>query len=745
MIAGLLLLVAQDGLIELERPTARQPDDGTFARALTTAWASGRECVTSFYGQGRASWTLDLPEEREGTLWLRYASTTQVRLPFGWGELEEAELEEALLPASGSTSGKYAWAWAALDTRTLSAGNHSFTLGAAPLRLDCALFGGAERPTFLDPAPTPVLTEREVELLAVPLSASSPSWLAPFAGLEPPTWYDQTRMCLHTRLGPPWVEREAFTRAEGDLASIGTRSYVRHLRTRGEGQWWPSQAGAVAPWGGGSLVQDMVARASGEGLRLLAYYRHLEDVELAASHPDWRCLDDLGRPVAGRNGDPRVCLGSPYLDRLEARLLELAELGVDGVYFDEDHMPREGCWCRSCAAGFRLYTGLDLPPRRDREDPRYRRLLEYGSVTMERSFARLRRRLNGEYPGLAILIGSNRAPDPLEGFGSDRLWRLADGVKTEYGKGHGHVLRAYLRRHPELEAPHRRAWLALGWAFSRDAAEGRPPHVWCNAITDPRMAQAAAAAIIVHGGVANLDVKEARLPDAETFGAAVVLGNTLSDGLAGARPERWAAVHWPGALREDLAGEDEAYRRVAAPLGEAFESLLTTRLPAGVVTDSLLAEGALDGYAVLLLPAPGALDEAQLASVKAFVARGGEVVRYGEGAWPGLTTPPPPWSVVGGPVGMQVVAHRLPGGGRVVALTNDPAWVYTEPRVNKAGRALQLPPGVDVPPEPCAGAALHVPEGTGRVTELVTGSELLLKDGVVQIPTFTYAALLHLQ
>ncbi|MED6334465.1 MAG: hypothetical protein VYE81_03635 [Planctomycetota bacterium] len=745
MIATLLLLAAQDGLIELERPAARRPEDGTFARAHPSPWASGRECVTAFYGQGRASWTLTLNGERGGTLWLRYASTTEVRLPFGWGNLEEAELEEVLLPATGSTSGKYAWGWAALDTRTLGEGRHPFTLGAAPLRLDCALFGGPERPTFLDPESSPALTEREAELLAGPLSASSPSWLVPFRGLEPPEWYDATRLCLHTRLGPPWVERDAFIRAEEGLASIGARSYVRHLRTRGEGQWWPSQAGITAPWGAGPLARDMVARAGEYGLRLVAYYRHLEDVELASTHPDWCCRDDLGRPMIGRNGDPRVCLGSLYLDRLEARLLELAELGVDGVYFDEDHMPADGCWCRSCAAGFRLHAGLDLPPRRDREDPRYRRLLEYGSVVMERSFARLRRRLDDEHPDLAILIGSNRAPDPLEGFASDRLWRLADGVKTEYGKGHGHALRAYLRRHPELEAPHRRVWLALGWTFSRDAAEGRPPHVWCNGVEDPRMARAAAAAVIVHGGVANLDVKEARLPDEETFGAAVRLGNSLSDGLAGARPERWAGVHWPGALREHLVDEDEAYRRIAAPLGAAFDSLLSARLPVGVVTDSLLAEGDLDGYAVLFLPAAGSLDPVQRASVEAFLSRGGEVLRYEGGAWPEPTASPPSWSVAGGPEGMQVVAHRLPGGGRALAITNDPGWVYTDQRANKAGRALQLPPGVDVPPEPCEGVVLHVPEGTGGVLELVTGTELPVEGGVVRVPAFTYAALLHLR
>lgn len=735
LLAALLLPLAQDPVLELDDPAARRPDDGSFARAVDARWASGRRCVVRFYGQGRASWTLDLDQAREGTLWLRYASSTDVTLPFGWGGLE-AELEEQVLPSTGGTSGKYAWGWAPLDTCTLPAGSHAFTLGAAPLRLDCVAFAPA-RPTHLDPTAVPALSEEEAALLATPLVPASPPWLADFAGLEPPAWYAGTRLCLHTRFGPPWVPREGFDTVAERFASLGARSFVRHVRTRGEGQWWPSQAGVSAPWGEGTLVADMIARAHAEGQRFIGYYRHLEDVALAESHPDWRCLDDLGRPIQGRNGDPRVCLNSPYLDQLEARLLELCALGVDGIYFDEDHMPRDGCWCASCAAGFQAFAGLDLPARRDREDPRYRRLLEFGALSMERAFARLHRTLRAEHPDVALLIGSNRAPDPLDAFGSDRLWRIADGVKTEYGKGHGVRLRAH-----GVDLP-RDVWLALGWVFTRDAAEGRPPHVWCNAITDPRMAQAAAAAVIVHGGVANLDIREARVPDAEVFANAVALGNALSDALAGATLERWAAVHWPGALREHLVTEEEVHARIVEPMGIAFASSLWTRWPVGVVTDSLLAEGRLEGYSLLHLPAPDALTEAQRAAVEAFRARGGAVAVPTDEEF--FLQRLPDWRVKGGTPRMHVVAYRAPDGARLLAMTNDPGWVYTERRVDKGGRPLKLPEGVDVPPPPCEHVRVEVPAGTDRVTEVLSGSELPIEDGVVRVPTFQYACVLRLE
>lgn len=738
-------------LVELEAPSARTPDDGTFARATAARWASGRECATAFFGQGRAEWILPVPRAGEGTLWLRYAARSDVALPFGWGGLDEAELEPRELPGTGATSGKHAWGWAALDRISLAAGEQRFTLGAAPLRLDCVVLAGEERPTWLDPAAVRELSAQERARLAGPLSPASPPWLAAFAGLEPPRWYDRTRMCLHTRFGPPWVEREAFRQVAAGFHELGARSYVRHLHTRGEGLWWPSETGPSAPWGTGTLARELVAAAHERDLRLVAYYRHLEDSHLAETQPRWCCRDDLGAVRMGRNGAPRICLNSPYLELLEARLVELAELGVDGVYFDEDHWPRDGCWCEACVRGFEGETGLDMPARVDEEDPRYRRLLEFGAVSMERSFARLHGTLRAVAPDLALLIGSNRAVDPMEHFGSDRLWRIADGVKTEYGKGHGVALRLQLARRPELEAPARDAWLALGWAFARDAAEGRPPHVWANAIPDAEMAQAATAALIAHGCVANLDCKEAELPDLETFGAAVALGNQMSDALAGARPERSVVVHWPGALREQLTGE-EVFARVALPLGVAFEHLLRARRSAGVITDSLLAEGALDGVRALLLPAPEALTPRQRAALADFEQAGGLVVRHRDGwDFTRLDDLDAPWSVTGGTPRMHAVGHVVERAsadgtaarrGLVLALTNDPGWVYTDPRVSRAGRPLTLPPGVDVLPAACDDVVVRVPIGTSEVLDVLRGGPLELVDGRVRVPAFQHAALL---
>lgn len=708
---------ASEIVIEAEAPARRAPEG--FARAHEAAWASNRQCLVAFNGQGECEWDFELTGGGERTLWLRYAAANDVTLTFEWA----GALGQIRLPSTGGYQGREVWGWAPIDRASLDAGTHTITLRAAALRPDCLVVGGEERPTFADPAGAAPLSEEEALRWSEP-PRLRPDWLDEFTDHAPPAWYDETRLCVHTRYGPPWVERDLFTQCADRLHSIGVKSFVRHVRTRGEGQWWPSGAGVSAPWAESDPVRGMVERAHANGQRFIGYYRHLEDVAIAAEHPDWQCRDDLGQPLIGRNGDPRICINSPYFEVLEARLDELAALEVDGIYFDEDHWPREGCWCRFCVAGFEAESGMKMPVRQDESDPRYLRLLEFGAASMERTFARLQRRLEP-----ALLIGSNRAPDLTQVFGSDRLWRIADGVKTEFGKGHG------AWAHHRDDIPARDVWLALGWAFSRDAAEGRPPHVWCNGLTDPRMAEAAAAAVIAHGGVANLDVKEARMPDAEVFAEAVAVGNRMSEALAGARPLPQVLVHWPGAYLARL--EEEERVPVAIAVAEAFEEALRRQWTVGILTDSQLVEGDFGNTRVIVVPAPEALVSEHFGQLEAHEGW----VAFGDEEW---HTFEPEVRVHGGPEDLHAILHQR-GTERVLALVPNPGWIYTGPRVDRAGRPIRLPAGVDLAPPLVSGVTVEVPFGVTEVIEVVSGRSLPIEAGKVRVPDFQSAACLLLR
>ena len=47
---------------------------------------------------------------------------------------------------------------------------------------------------------------------------------------------------------------------------------------------------------------------------------------------------------------------------------------------------------------------------------------------------------------------------------------------------------------------------AVGWTVLRDAADGRPPHIWAPGLPDINHAKAFAASLMTFGCIANMDV-----------------------------------------------------------------------------------------------------------------------------------------------------------------------------------------------------------------------------------------------
>lgn len=758
MLSGLTSLLlasagahAEELVVEAEAPRVRESSERAFAQAHYDRWASGRECLIRFGGEGRCTYTVTVPRSGRWHLWLRYAARSVVSLDAG---LVGCELTRSLVPATGALEGREAWGWVRLLSADLAAGPLDFVLAAAPLRPDClVLTDGAGPPTHAAP-PAPVVHAPEtLALISRELASDRPSWMDDVRGLRPPAWYDRVRASLHTRLSPRWRERETFHTAARALRDIGALAIVRHLRTLGEGAWWPSAVGPVEPWARDEdVATGIIARAHGVGLRLIAYYRHTEDVGVAAEHPDWAARDDSGR-VYTRNGRPLLCWNSPYVEHVETRLLELVERGVDGFYFDEVHQPPTGCWCGACRARFSATTALPHPTTIDDRDPLYRKLLEFNDLTIERAFVRWRRAIRARREDAVLLIGSYRSPDLLDSHTSGRLPRLADGVKTEFEKGLSARTERLLAR-TGFAAPPRAARLALGWSWCRDAAEGRPPHVWIPRLRSTAAAQAAAAGVIAHGGVANLDHPEATIPDGRTFAAALDLGNRAGPALAGLQPTRLVALHHPERALARLAPDDTAaWREVVGPLNGAFETLLRARLPVGLVSDCLLAEGALEGYAFLFLPAPGDLSPQMREAVAGFARRGGRVItnrvewdwcdgtdrlRAGQALLEALGPERHRRSIVvsGGPAALHVVSHGE-GSRQVLALANDFAWVDT-----------LRPRGTSAPRAPVEGVRVLAPAGA-RARELLSGERLRpRRDGnrsIFEVAPFAHLALVEVE
>lgn len=753
-------------LIEAEDYTRRQPDDGSFAVVRDLPNTSGSGALLKFFPRvGRCVYAFKTSQTGLYSGWLRYAVNGRITLPVGLDTKDKTKWKRVRLPATGALEGAGAWKWFRIFRVRLTAGRHQLTLGGGALRPDCLFItqtGKRPTDTLVSRKLRPVRDAKIRRLLARPLEPVHPAWLDGARNYTLPAWYDRWRVCAHTRLSIRYAKRPIFLTAAAKFRSLGFHVFVRHIKSGGEGAWWPSAVGAVLPQAKQhNWAKQIINSAHRQTMRILVYHRHMEDEAMARLHPDWVCRDWRGKPLSSRRGD-YMCFNSPYADYVLKRMQELADLGADGLYYDEVHMPKIGCWCKYCRTRFTRQTGLKHPRKRDARDPVWQKLIDFNNATIERTFLKWRTALHKRHPQLVMLVGSNTFPAMAKRHLTGRLLRISDSVKTEFSLAARPGNNRVFAHSTEFEPPPRDVRMALGWDICRDAADGRPPHVWCHGLLNATSARFATAGMIAHGCIANLDHPENTIPDADTFGPAVAMGNRVSPYFAGLRPLRWAAIHFSERARDhELPDEAAAWRKVLYPVLGSYWTLIRAHRPVGIVTDNQLEEdGALAGYRVLFLPAPDLLTDRMRQAVARFESAGGLVIQQRDDwVWhtrgqqrlrtvaaflkrADAAATASPVQVSGGPKKLHGVAFGSRSQKRItVALSNDFSWVWTG-TLRKASASVRREALRAQPPPRCRGVRV-VFHGVGRprkLFEAVSGKSLSLKsDGnrlEVTLPEF---------
>ncbi|GAB6165946.1 hypothetical protein JCM19992_19460 [Thermostilla marina] len=755
-------------IIEAEQYAQRVPDDGTFAEPFAQGNASAGMGLFKFFpSEGRCEWKITFPEAGTTRLWVRYAAGGSPMLRYRLLDPAGKELSAGRLNVE-PTGDLEVWGWELLGELSHPVGVVRLEVQGAPLRLDCFWLGNSDPPNLEDLMAAQMARVRSH--LEHPIEPIAPDWLTEADEYRLPEWYDSIRVCAHTRLSWSWNRKDPdrFLHAGERLATLGFHEIVRHIKTGSEGAWWPSSVGAVLPQANKvDYAKQIIDEAHAAGCRIIVYHRHMEDDAIAEAHPEWVAKDFRGEPLVKRG--TKICFNTPYADFVEKRLVELAERGADGFYFDEVHMPKPFCWCDNCRKAFQEATGMEYPRSPNPFDPAYQKAIEFKNVTIERVFRKWRAAIHAVNPECVLLISSNSYPQMSDRHTTHRLYRIADAMKTEFSLPARASGSRIFATDPTIAPTENDARLALGYAIARDATDGRPPHVWTHGLPNGLHARFATAGLIVHGCVANLDHPENTIPDPELFADAVALGNRLSPAYAGKKPIRFAAIHFSEYARDYyLPDESAAWKKVLYPVYGAFTTCLRDRLPVGIVTDSQLAQGRLDGYRVLFLPAPDRLTDEMRREVEKFEAAGGLVVRQKpEWEWhrpnSGMAEASSafrdtlrsvwgdaPYRITGGPAKMHAVAFADQAHSEwTIGLVNDFSWVFT-------GHA-RLPSGEFSPaylealrfrgPEPCRNVRVVVNPAfrVENVREIITGRTLEVRqaaDGstVIDVPDFECAA-----
>jgi len=597
-----------------------------------------------------------------------------------------------------------------------------------------------------------------------------------------PAWFEENRVQGHTRLRLTKLKTQEFRDAAAGFKALGAGAFTRHVKSGKEGPWWPSAApvGAVQ---GRNVAKEIIDEAHAEGLKIITYYWHMGEQTYVDLHPEWVCKKkDRATPITDRRGADLDITGDGYREVVLTRLLELAEMGTDGFFFDSEHLPTAGCWGSPLEDAWKKKTGEDAPIPPD-TNPRYLEFIAFKARKIEETFIYWRDKVKAKHPEVVFIISTTTIPALTDHAMTTRLARIADSPKNEYLLAlRDRLNKRVFKDNPDLAVPPAHVRQAVGWTVLRDSADGRPPHVWAPGLPNTDHAHAFAGTLLTFGCIANMDVDEQSLlgtkaptegkTPLEALKKAFALGKTASPHLAHANPLRWAAVHFGERNRNAReANYRRAWQEVLWPWVGAYQVLTEDGVPVGIVNDHQLEQGALEGYRLLVLPnsGPDDLTDAQQRAVDAFEAGRGVVIRN-DPSWrwsdPEGTEPAAaafraaihphvaaaPIHVTDGPTGRYAVSYR--GRGRlVVAVTNDFSWVQTT-------QPGHVPPRINPPAPPATGVQVSwrkghgLPQVPGRsprphrleATEVISGETLsaeeLDRGYRVELPTFRFMALL---
>ncbi len=586
-----------------------------------------------------------------------------------------------------------------------------------------------------------------------------------------PQWFEEHRVQAHFENSIQHDLAGLYQNLHPAIREMGAEVLTRIFKTTAEGAWWPTAAGYTnEATDGRDLGREIARDAHEHGLRAIAYYRIMCDDYVEEEHPEWLCRDAAGKLVLEprtrrrRNVQDRkhvICFNSPARELIKTRLLELADRGVDAIYFDSWHMP-EVCTCENCQAAYRQDTGKTMTITANRGSEDYRRNADFVARSIVRNFRDWEQAVKAKYPDVIFAIGSSLYPcfDRQMQI-TDELLQISDTSKTEFSKSFGGFLAWPLdgpgievmrRRRPYLDdsfaLPTYDLQNALGWTLTRDSCDGRPPLMWIPFTRTEQEAMFSTAAAVSYGSIASIHptglwirgTASIQASAADMYKPCYALGERVSPHLANTRPFRFALIHVSERSRNARIADPRAlWVEFSAPVLGAFEALKENHWPVATINDLQLANAIPRETRVVILPHARELTDAQRSVLNEFESAGGTIVRLDStGGWQLKTDKPkrkrellaqlaakielPPIQARG-PAAMHAVFFQEPASRKnVVCLVNNFGWYRSEREPPKT-------PNSQKAPAPCTDVVIEVSTSHTIVSgamDAVTGKQLVV-------------------
>ena len=441
----------------------------------------------------------------------------------------------------------------------------------------------------------------------------------------------------------PWVYEGVQKAFVGDFANPTTLPYVDDLaavgvtviHTGGPEPYFPLRrdGGAGIDEKEGALMQTAFARMRSHAMRVVIGVSPYAPVEYVKQHPEWRNqlspdekpLDlalDLTKPenVALRS----LSLNTPYGDYLIENLAEIfTDYRVDGISFDGNYHPMINYTPHDMEL-YRQETGREFPAKIDLTSDDYKIYLLWADTKLENWYRKLHARLRQVNPQAAVYTWTTNAGRYGHFLTSPRVMSA--------------------RMNLLFDSPVQEWWLdevnlgasvvpAFGAAYVRALTGGRTgasePYIIShgNPYSGSGFPQhelfVRCMSAMTNGSITPLAVPTGAGKEAGDFTLREI--GRRKKWLTRTTSEPWAALLVSEQTRQFYAGGQIMERFLAHALG-VFRVGCEEHLPITLITDLDVRAERLAPFKVLILPNAAALSDAQVATIREFVQKGGGLV-----------------------------------------------------------------------------------------------------------------------
>lgn len=149
-----------------------------------------------------------------------------------------------------------------------------------------------------------------------------------------------------------------------------------------------------------NMIKEVTERLHKEGIRVIGRFDFSKlNEKYAYKNPDWLYKSIKGETV-NYNGQVHTCVNGGYQQEYSLKILNeaLSRFPLDGVFFnmigyqtrDYSHNYHGICQAEACRERFDIWSGgLDLPTKEDRNDPVFRKYLQFKDETKNELFYRI--------------------------------------------------------------------------------------------------------------------------------------------------------------------------------------------------------------------------------------------------------------------------------------------------------------------------------------------------------------------